>query len=151
MVESGRLMIMFMGEYNHTVDSKGRIIVPSKFRDKLGENFVITKNLDHCLAIYDRENWEKLQPKLAEMTILSEASRTLRRMIVGSATEADTDKQGRVLLPAPLREYAKIDKEAVMIGNIDHIEIWSKEEWKKAQEIDADVAAEKLYESGITL
>lgn len=144
-------MVMFMGEFNHTVDAKGRVIVPSKFRDKLGENFVITKGFDRCLAIYDMENWTGVQEKLAMMPMLTEDARTIRRMMVGSATEADFDKQGRVLIPAPLREYAGISKEAVMIGNIDHIEIWSKEAWTQSQKIDADSAAEKLYQSGIVL
>lgn len=144
-------MVMFMGEFNHTVDAKGRVIVPSKFRDKLGESFVITKGFDRCLSIYDMENWSGVQEKLAMMPMLTEDTRAIRRMMVGSAAEAEFDKQGRVLIPAPLREYAGISKEAVMIGNIDHIEIWSKDAWIKAQEIDADSAAEKLYQSGIVL
>jgi len=144
-------MIMFMGEFNHTVDAKGRLIVPSKFREKLGETFVVTKGFDRCLSIYDEENWAKVQEKLAQMPMLTESSRTIRRMMVGSATETEFDKQGRVLIPAPLREYAHIEKDAVLIGNIDHIEIWSKDAWMKAQEIDADAAAENLYNSGITL
>ena len=144
-------MAMYMGEYNHSVDAKGRVIVPSKFRDRLGDSFVVTKGFDKCLAVYDLPSWEKLQEKLAQMPMISEDARTLRRMIVGSADEAETDKQGRITIPAPLREYASIDKDAVLIGNIDHIEIWSKELWSKAQDIDADAAAEKLYSSGITL
>lgn len=144
-------MILFMGEFNHTVDAKGRLIVPSKFREKLGESFVITKGFDRCLSIYDMENWTGVQEKLAQMPMLTEDARTIRRMMVGSAAEAECDKTGRVLIPAPLREYAGITKDAVLIGNIDHIEIWDKEAWIKAQEIDADAAAEKLYNSGITL
>lgn len=144
-------MIMFMGEFNHTVDAKGRVIVPSKFRDKLGESFVVTKGFDRCLSIYDMENWKGVQEKLVQMPMLTEDSRTIRRMMAGSAAEAECDKQGRVLIPAPLREYAGIKKDAVMIGNIDHIEIWDKDAWIKAQKIDADAAAEKLYNSGIVL
>ena len=140
-----------MGEFNHTVDAKGRLIVPSKFREKLGESFVITKGFDRCLSIYDMENWTGVQEKLAQMPMLTEDARTIRRMMVGSAAEAECDKTGRVLIPAPLREYAGITKDAVLIGNIDHIEIWDKEAWIKAQQIDADAAAEKLYNSGITL
>ena len=136
-----------MGEFNHTVDAKGRLIVPSKFREKLGESFVITKGFDRCLSIYDMENWTGVQEKLAQMPMLTEDARTIRRMMVGSAAEAECDKTGRVLIPAPLREYAGITKDAVLIGNIDHIEIWDKEAWIKAQEIDADAAAAKLYNS----
>ena len=142
---------MFMGEYYHTVDAKGRIIVPSKFRDKLGESFVVTKGLDRCLQVYAMEDWEKLQEKLALMPTLTEEARALRRLIVGSADEVEADKQGRVLIAAPLRSYAAIDKEAVLIGNIDHIEIWNREAWDKAQDIDADAAAEKLFAAGIVL
>ena len=140
-----------MGEYNHSVDAKGRVIVPSKFREKLGDTFVVTKGLDHCLAVYDSENWEKLEEKLSTLNSLTADSRVLRRMMVGSATETETDKQGRILLSAPLRTYAGIDKDVVMIGNIDHVEIWNREAWEAAQDIDADEAAEKLYAAGITL
>ena len=147
----GRVMAKFMGEYNHTVDAKGRVIVPSKFREKLGDSFVVTKGLDHCLAIYDMENWEKLEEKLNALNSLTADSRVLRRMMVGSASEAETDKQGRVLLPSPLRDYAGLDKDVVLIGNIDHVEIWNRASWEAAQDIDADEAAEKLYAAGITL
>ena len=107
-------MIMFMGEFNHSVDAKGRVIVPSKFRDKLGESFVVTKGFDRCLSIYDMENWTEVQEKLVKMPMLTEDSRTIRRMMAGSAAEAECDKQGRVLIPAPLREYAGIKKDAVI-------------------------------------
>ncbi len=142
---------MFMGEYNHTLDGKGRVIIPSRFREKLGDRFVITKSFDGCLSIYDEENWEALQATLSKMPMLTEESRMLRRMMVGSAAECETDRQGRVLIPAPLRSYAHIEKDVVLIGNIDHIEIWSGEDWEKAQNFDANQAAEKLYGSGITL
>lgn len=142
---------MFMGEFNHTVDAKGRMSIPSKFRELLGENFVITKGFDGCLSVYDEKNWQSLQEKLALMPMTNSDARMLRRMMVGSASLTEPDKQGRVLLPAPLRTYAKIEKEAVVIGNIDHVEIWSKEVWENAQDIDADSIADKLYNSGITL
>ncbi len=143
--------MMFMGEFNHTVDVKGRVIIPSKFREQLGEEFVITKGFDNCLAVYALKNWEELQAKLVLMPMTSVDARTLRRMIVGSASVLETDKQGRILIPAPLRTYAGIDKDAVVIGNIDHVEIWSKDVWEKASDMDTDTAAKNLYESGITL
>lgn len=153
MVISGEkwVTIMFMGEFNHSVDVKGRVIMPAKFRELLGEKFVVTKGFDKCLAVYGIESWEALQEKLSLMPMVSSDARILRRMIVGSAAEAETDKQGRILLPSPLRVYAGIEKEAVVIGNIDHVEIWSKEIWEETQNIDADMAAEKLYQSGINL
>lgn len=142
---------MFMGEFNHSVDAKGRVIVPAKFRELLGEKFVVTKGFDKCLSVYGLEDWASLQEKLSLMPMVSSDARILRRMIVGSAAEAETDKQGRILLPSPLRMYAGIEKEAVVIGNIDHVEIWSREIWEETQNIDADMAAEKLYQSGINL
>ena len=152
-VKSGKKWVkhMFMGEFNHTLDAKGRMIMPAKFREALGDAFVVTKGFDNCLAVYDPKNWEVLQEKLAQMPMTSADARNLRRMIVGSATETEADKQGRILLPAPLRLYAGIEKDAVIIGNIDHVEIWSKESWEKTSDIDTDLAAEKLYGAGITL
>ncbi len=140
-----------MGEFSHNLDAKGRIIIPSKFREQLGEEFVITKGFDSCLAIYGLDNWKGLQEKLSTMPMISADARTLRRMIVGSASLVELDKQGRILLPASLRNYAKIEKEAVLIGNIDHIELWSKTTWEDSMKIDTDMAAEKLYNSGIVL
>lgn len=153
MVKCGEKWVttMFMGEFNHSVDKKGRVIVPARFRELLGEHFVVTKGFDRCLAVYSIESWNTLQEKLSLMPMVSSDARTLRRMIVGSANETETDKQGRILLPAPLRNYAAIDKDAVVIGNIDHVEIWSKEVWEETQNMDADMAAEKLYQSGISL
>ena len=142
---------MFMGEYNHTVDTKGRLIIPSKFREQLGSEFIVTKGLDGCLSIYDLKSWESLQEKLKLMPFTNRSARDLQRFMVGSAVNAETDKQGRILLSTPLREYASIEKEAVLIGNIDHIEIWSKEAWNSASSIDADATAQSLYDSGITL
>ena len=144
-------MSMFMGEFSHTVDAKGRLIVPSKFREQLGEKFVVTKGLDGCLAVYELDSWASLQDKLRTLPFTSADARNLQRFIVGSAILAETDKQGRILLPASLREYAKISKDAVMIGNIDHIEIWSKDNWDNNQSIDADETARHLYDAGITL
>lgn len=144
-------MKTFMGEYNNKVDAKGRIIVPSKFREKLGDTFVVTKGFDNCLYVYDMENWEGIQAKLEQMPMLTADARTVRRMLIGSAAEAETDGNGRILIPAPLRAYAGIDKEAVLIGNIDHVEIWNRERWNAAQDINADEAAEKLYGAGIII
>ena len=145
------MISMFMGEYNHTVDVKGRLIIPSKFREQLGNEFVVTKGLDGCLSIYDLASWRRLQEKLQILPFTSADARTLKRFMVGSAVSTETDKQGRILIPLPLRDYAKIDTDAVLIGNIDHIEIWSSEIWDDVKTIDADETARKLYESGITL
>ncbi len=143
--------IMFMGEFNHSLDIKGRVILPASFREQLGVNFVITKSFDKCLSIYDESNWKVLQEKLAAMPMINLAARNIRRMIVGSAATLTPDRQGRILIPAPLREFATITKEAVFIGNIDHIELWSKEAWINASDIDPDEAANELYNSGISI
>ena len=152
-VKSGRkwVKLMFMGEFNHSLDAKGRTIVPASFREQLGQNFVITKGFDNCIYVYDEYNWTKLQDKLATMPMLNASARNIRRMLVGSAAMLDTDKQGRILIPSPLREYARIVKDIVFIGNIDHIEIWDKEAWMNVSDIDPDQAANELYNSGISI
>lgn len=142
---------MFMGEFKHNLDTKGRVIMPSKFRDNLGDKFVITKGFDSCLSIYSLKDWESLQAKLATMPMTNADARNIRRMIVGGATELEPDKQGRILIPITLRNYANIEKEVSIIGNIDHIEVWSSDMWEKASNVDADLAANNLYNAGITL
>ncbi len=140
-----------MGDYTHTIDAKGRVIIPSKFREILGDVFIITKGFDNSLTIYSTKDWEKLEEKLSEMSMINSDARVVRRMIVGSASEVVPDKQGRIILTASQREYARIDKDVVFSGNLDHVEVWSKEEWDQAQHMDTDAAAEKLYQAGIRL
>lgn len=118
---------MFTGEFNHTIDVKGRMIIPSKFRNLLGENFVISKSLDGCLSVYEKSQWDEVGQKLNELPLTNEKARNLKRFILGSSTICELDKQGRVLIPKPLREYADISQDVVTIGVGDHIEIWSKE------------------------
>ena len=112
---------MFMGEYNHTIDTKGRMIIPAKIREQLGDLCIVTKGLDNCLAIYTEEAWKKISTKASV--------RALKRFVFGSAAELEYDKQGRVLIPVPLREYASLDKQAVIVGAGDHVEIWSREKY----------------------
>ncbi len=120
----------FIGEYNHTVDAKGRVIIPSRFRDKLGDEFIVTKGLDKCLWVYENSEWEKFEKKLAEQLPTSKAdARKLSRFYLAGATVCEVDRQGRILLPAVLREFAHIGKEAVLVGNNNHVEIWDKERW----------------------
>ncbi len=140
-----------MGDYTHTIDAKGRVIIPSKFREILGDVFIITKGFDNSLTIYSTKDWEKLEEKLSEMSMINSDARVVRRMIVGSGSEVVPDKQGRIILTASQREYARIDKDVVFSGNLDHVEVWSKEEWDQAQHMDTDAAAEKLYQAGIRL
>ena len=130
---------MFMGEFNHTVDTKGRVIVPSRFREQLGEEFVVTKGMDHSLSVYDQNEWNRLVEQLKKLpTMTSKPARQLSRMLLASAVVCETDRQGRILLPAPLREYAGIKKDAVVTGAGDHVEIWSLENWQKELEMEND-------------
>ena len=127
---------MFMGEYNHTVDAKGRLIVPSKFRESLGEEFVVTKGLDGCLFVYSSEEWKIIETKFREVSQFSKEARKFARFFFAGAASCEVDKQGRVLLPAILREFAGIEKEVVLAGVVNHIEIWSKDKWQETSEYD---------------
>ena len=122
---------MFMGEYNHTVDAKGRLIVPSKFREQLGDEFVVTKGLDGCLFVYENTEWKALEEKLNALPLTNANARKFSRFFLAGATTCEVDKQGRILLPAVLREFARIDKDAVLVGVGRRIEIWSRADCNK--------------------
>ena len=136
---------MFMGEYNHTVDAKGRLIVPSKFREQLGDEFVVTKGLDGCLFVYENTEWKILEEKLKKLPLTNANARKINRFFLAGAALCEVDKQGRILLPAVLREFAGIEKDAVMVGVGNRIEIWSKESWISANVYDdMDEIAESM-------
>lgn len=142
---------MFIGEYQHSLDSKNRIIVPSKLRDGLGDKFIISKGLDGCLYAYPIDEWQKFEEKLKKLPLTNKDARAFVRFFVAGATEVETDKQGRGLIPANLREYAGIEKEIVTIGALNKIEIWSKEKWESYNESDIDFnsIADKMGDLGI--
>ncbi|MDO4621804.1 MAG: division/cell wall cluster transcriptional repressor MraZ [Eubacteriales bacterium] len=143
---------MFMGEYNHTIDSKGRLIIPSKFREQLGEKFVLTRGMDGNLAIYPMDAWKVFEQKLATLPLLSQKARTFIRFLVSGAQECELDKQGRILVPPTLRTHAKLDKDVLLNGYLDHVEVWSKEVWEEKNDFsDMDSIAEGLQETGIIL
>lgn len=143
---------MFMGEYSHTIDTKGRLIIPARFRDELGVNFVLTKGLDGCLSIYPQGEWEMFEQKLRNLPLTSRNARTFTRFFVAGATSCELDKQGRILVPATLREYAGLEKDVVLTGNLNRIEIWSKEQWNANSSYDdMDSIAEGLTELGVDL
>ncbi|MEY8337479.1 division/cell wall cluster transcriptional repressor MraZ [Lachnospiraceae bacterium 62-35] len=127
---------MFMGEYNHTVDAKGRLIVPSKFREQLGDEFVVTKGLDGCLFVYDNTEWKALEEKLHALPLTNANARKFSRFFLAGATACEVDKQGRILLPAVLREFAGIGKEAVLVGVGSRIEIWNRDSWSSMNTYD---------------
>ena len=137
---------MFMGEYGHSLDPKGRVIIPSKFREALGERCVITRSLDPCLCIYSMEDWEKFVARLNDIPYNVKKQRQLVRFFLSGANEAEPDSQGRVLIPANLREAAGIDKEVILVGVGSRIEIWSREAWEEnmsSEEIN-EIAEEML-------
>ena len=150
MVRSGDKM--FLGEFQHSVDIKGRMIVPAKFREGLGERFIITKGLDKCLFVFPLTEWKVFENKIKDLPISDPSVRKFIRFFFGGAFEAETDNQGRVVVPPNLREYASISKEIVTVGVAGKIEIWSKENWSDysgiADAVDDEVAL-KMAEFGI--
>lgn len=143
---------MFIGEYQHSLDSKNRVIMPARFREKLGDNFVMTKGLDNCLFIYTLDEWDKVEEKLKNLPLTNKDGRAFVRFFFSGASEGETDKQGRALIPSTLKEYAKIEKDVVIIGVSTRIEIWSVEEWNRFSseaEMSIDEIAAKMSELGI--
>ena len=136
---------MFMGEYSHTIDTKGRLIIPSKFREELGETFVVTKGLDGCLCVFSAEEWKAFEIKLKSLPLTNKNARQFARFFVAGATPCELDKQGRILLPATLREFAGLEKDVVLTGMLNRIEIWSKEKWNENNSLD-DVAMDEIAE-----
>ncbi len=145
-------MAMFMGEYQHNIDSKGRLIVPAKFREGLGTVFVVTKGLDSCLFVYTNDEWKVFEEKIKKLPLTNKDVRKFVRFFFSGAVECETDNQGRVMIPQNLREYAGIKKEVISIGVSNRIEIWSKENWVEYNDeenfIDGQLA-EKMAELGI--
>ena len=141
---------MFMGEYNHTIDAKGRLIVPSKFRESLGDVFVVTKGLDGCLFVYDNEEWNVFEEKLKSLPLTNKDARTFVRFFLAGAAEVEVDKQGRILVPGVLREFAGLKKDVVLIGVASRIEIWDRERFDgTAVYEDMDEIAEHMAELGL--
>lgn len=146
------VMKVFFGEYQNSMDGKGRMIMPAKFRDLLGERFYITKGLDKCLFVYTEEEWIKFNEKVKALPMTDEGVRRFYRFFFGSASEMEPDGQGRVLIPASLRTYGGIKKELVTIGVSNRIEIWSRENWNQYNDesnfIDNELAG-RMSELGI--
>lgn len=143
---------MFMGEYLHALDAKGRMIMPSRFREELGERFIVTRGLDHCLFVYPMGEWKTLEEKVKALPTAQADVRAFVRLLFSGAVEAEIDSQGRVMLPQNLREHAEIDRELYVIGISTRVEIWSKERWEsystKAEESYEEIA-EKIVSLGI--
>jgi MraZ protein len=145
---------MFMGEYQHSIDDKGRLIIPAKFRDALGQTFVVTRGLDNCLFVYPQQEWSVMEQKLKALPLMKSDARAFTRFFLAGATECELDKQGRVNIPANLREHAGLDKDCVIIGVSSRMEIWSKENWEsysKLSEQSFNEIAEKLVDFNLDL
>lgn len=143
---------MLMGEYRNSIDAKSRLIVPSKFRDELGNKCILTKGLDSCLYIYPMIEWTKFQEKLATLPISDTKARAFVRYFYASAVECEIDKQGRLTIPQGLKEYAKVEKELVTLGVLNKVEIWSKEAWESAEngeKLEPGEFAEQMESYGI--
>lgn len=136
---------MFLGEYQHNIDPKGRLIIPSKFRELLGEQFVLTKGLDGCLFVYPMEGWNELEDKLKSLPLTQKDARAFARIFFSGASEGELDKQGRVLLPPNLRTYAHITKETMIIGVGTRFEIWDLDTWQQYNQ-ESDKSFEQLAE-----
>ena len=143
---------MFIGEFQHTMDKKGRINIPSKFRESLGESFYVTKGLDSCLFVFPEREWARFEEKLKELPLASRDARIFTRMFFAGAAECQFDRQGRIIIPPVLRQHGELEKEVVIIGVSTRIEIWGKARWEAynaVDNVDYDDIAEKMALLGI--
>ena len=143
---------LLIGEYEHNIDAKGRLIMPAKLKEDIGEKFVITKGLDGCLFVYSEKEWQNFEEKLRTFPLTNKDARAFVRFFFSGAVECEIDKQGRTLIPPMLRDYAGLSKDLVIIGVSTRAEIWSQEKWdnySEAEDLEADVLAEKMAELGI--
>lgn len=151
--ESGREMgATFRGEYSHTIDAKGRLIIPSKFREILGENFVVTRGFDGCLFVFAEDGWEDFESKIQALPLDNKDARLLSRFFIAGAADVELDKQGRINIPSTLIQHAAIEKDAIIAGVGGRIEIWSKERWEMSTTFDdIDDIASKMSQYGLSI
>lgn len=145
---------MFIGEFNHTVDNKGRVSLPARFRDELSTTFYITKGMEGCLFIYDESEWKAMDEKIKRLRLTSKAARNFSRQFYGQADQLSCDRQGRFLIPPALRAYAEIEKEVVILGVSNRIEVWSKAHWDSyadQETMDFDELTDKLDDLDVDL
>lgn len=150
-VKRGETKVL-IGEYEHSLDAKGRVIMPAKLREDMGEKFILTKGLDGCLFGFSQKEWANFEEKLKTLPLTNKNARDFVRFFLSGATECEMDKQGRFLVASNLREYAEMDKEIVVIGVGNRIEMWNKEKWtvhNSDENISADEIAEKMDFLGI--
>lgn len=145
---------MLLGEYRHSIDEKGRLIIPAKLRDELGDSFVICNGLEGCLFVYSQEEWNKFVAELESLPRMNKDARRFKRYFFGSASEGTFDKQGRVLIPPALRQAAELEKDVVLVGVQDRVEIWNRDLWDDSKDIseeDLDAIAERMESIGIRI
>ena len=145
---------MFMGEYHHSIDDKGRLIIPAKFRSELGDKFIITRGIENCLFAYPEKRWEEIVHKLESLPFTKKDARSFTRFFLSGATVAEFDKQGRVNITSPLINYAGIEKECIIIGTGDRLEIWSEDAWNSffnSASINMSDIAENLFNESVDL
>lgn len=136
-----------MGTYSHNIDAKGRMNFPTKLRESLGDSFIITRGLDGCLFVYSREEWEVMEEKISSMPLSK--GKNVQRFFFSNAAEIEADKQGRILIPAHLREYAGLEKDVMVIGAVNRAEIWDKDRWNKLNDsFSEDMLTEAMDELG---
>ena len=143
---------MFMSEYNHSIDTKGRVIVPVKFRESLGAEFVVTKGLDGCLFVFPNDEWNIFEEKLKSLPMANKDARKFVRFFLAGAAVVELDKQGRILIPPVLRESAALDKDVVVVGVGNRVEIWDKARWEESTTFnDMDEIAEHMSDLGLII
>ena len=142
---------MFRGEHKHTIDAKGRLIIPSDYRELLGEKFVLTKGFEGCLSIYPMTEWEAFEKKLSALPLTNKNARTLTRFFVAGATECELDKQGRILIPSTLRECAGLEKNVMLAGQLGRIDIWDEEKWWTICAADMNAIADGMEDVDIII
>lgn len=143
---------MFIGEYTHTIDDKGRLNLPAKFRRDVSEGVIVTRGLDHCLFVYPRREWEQLAEKLSKLPLSHQKSRAFARLMLAGAWDAQLDSQGRIMLPEYLRTYASLGKHVTVAGLYNRMEIWDEDSWaeyKAKTEAESDTIAEAMVDLGV--
>lgn len=146
------VMAVFMGRYNHTVDPKGRLSIPAKYREVLGEEFVVSKGMDGCLFVYANDDWKVFEQKLASLPLINQEARQFARFFLSGAQYVTVDKQGRILVPQDLRDFAELEKDVVLAGMGSRIEIWSLEKWEaNSSQVDINQMSQSMIALGLTI
>jgi MraZ protein len=145
-------ILVFLGEFEHAVDDRGRIAVPAKFRPALADGMVVTRGIEHCLIVWPMDEWRLITEKLRQLSLMNADSRRLVRLLTSAAADATPDRLGRILIPSSLREYAGLADSAVVVGVLDRVEIWSRESWeteRSTTESEGAQIAEHLFSIGV--